>query len=128
MLGYSLQVDAGRSRLLITDHLGSEVYGRGGGVGRGRACGVDLGVGVALGVGVGVGVCVAVAVAVAVGVIVGVGDGVPQGWYKITSSTYMAVKSPKPSWCTRNLIRTVCPAYDVISTLSLTNPLVESHR
>jgi hypothetical protein len=61
-----------------------------------------------------VGVGVAVGVAVAVGV--GDGVGVPHGWYRITSSTYIPVRSPKPSWCTRNLMRTVCPAYGVMST------------
>ena len=98
-------------------------------MGRARGDGLDLGVGVDLGVEVGVAVAVAVgvAVAVAVAVALGVGDGVPQGWYKTTSSTYMPVKSPKPSWCTRNLIRTVCPAYGVMLTVSLTNPCVESH-
>lgn len=79
-------------------------YGRGSGVGRGRGVGPVLGVGVGRGVGVAVGVTVEVgvavgvgvkvAVAVAVGVAVGVGDGVVQGWYKTTSSTYMPVTSP----------------------------------
>src|SRR6266496_1675286 len=85
-----------------------KAYGRGGGVGRG------LGVGMGLGPGVAVGVGVAVAV--------GVGDAVPHGWYSTTSSTHIPVVSPgglKPSWCTKNLIHTVCPAYDVMSTTSL---------
>jgi hypothetical protein len=70
---------------------------------------IPLGVVVGDGVTVGVGVGVAVGVGVIVGVGVGVGD--PHGWYRATSSTYIPVRWPKPSSCTRNLMRTVCPAY-----------------
>ncbi len=92
------------------------------GVGVGVAVAVAVGVAVAVAVAVGVAVAVAVAVAAAVGVAVavavavGVGDGVPHGWYRTTSSTYMPVRSPKASSCTRNLMRTVCPANGVMST------------
>jgi hypothetical protein len=127
-------------------------YGLGAGVGRGLVVGSGLGVGVGLGVevgvavavavavGVGVGVrvavgvavAVAVAIAVAVAVAVGVGLGVavPHGAYSATSSTHCPVVSPgglNPSWCTRNLIRTVCPAYGVMSTCTLVQSAV-SHR
>jgi hypothetical protein len=98
----------------LSDHTGR-------GTGVGRTLGVGNGLGVAVGLGVGEGVVVGVGlgvwVAVALGVAVGVGVGVtPHGKYRATSSTYIAVSSPKPSWCTRNLIRTVCPAYGVMST------------
>ena len=86
------------------------VLGVGSDLGVGVARGVAVGVGVAVAAAVAVGVAVAVAVAVTVGVAVGLGDGVPHDWYRITSSTYMAVSSPNPSWCTRNFMRTVCPA------------------
>jgi hypothetical protein len=78
-----------------------------------------------VGVGVAVGVDVAVGVGVNVGV--GLGVGVPHGWYRITSSTYIAVSSPKPSWCTRNLMRTVCPAYGAMSTVVLIQVCPFSH-
>jgi hypothetical protein len=91
-----------------------------------------VGVGVAVagtvGVAVGLGVCVAVGVAVGVsnmlgvGEAVGVGVGVPHGPISITSSIHCPVVSPgglNPSWCTRNLIRTVCPTYGVMSTVTL---------
>jgi hypothetical protein len=68
-----------------------------------------------------------VGVDVGVAVAVGVGDGVPHGVYSTTSSTHIPVVSPgglKPSWCTRNLIRTVCPAYGVMSTVWLVQSTV----
>jgi hypothetical protein len=63
---------------------------------------------------------VVVAVAVAVGD--GLGVAVPHGRYSATSSIHCPVVSPgglNPSWCTRNLMRTVCPTYGVISTVTL---------
>ena len=89
-------------------------YGRGGGLGRG--------------LGVGVGLPAGVDVAVAVGVAVGV--GVPHGWYSTTSSTHCPVVSPgglNPSWCVRNLRRTVCPPYCDMFTVTLVQSAV-SHR
>ena len=74
--------------------------------------------------------------AVSVGVLVGgtgvlvgvsVATGVLQGPRRRTSSTYMEVSSPKPSWCTRNSIRTVCPANGVISNVWLVQADVLSH-
>ena len=99
------------------------------GVGVGLAGGVAVAVAVAVAVGVGVGVRVAVGVAVpaAVAVAVGVGDGVPHGTYSATSSINCAVTSPgglKPSSCVRNLMRTVCPAYADMFTVTLVQSAV----
>jgi hypothetical protein len=69
-------------------------------------------VGVLLGVLVG-------ATAVFVGVLLGVAVILPHALPRDTSSTYMPVSSPNPSWCTRNSMRTVCPAYGVISKVWL---------
>ena len=92
-------------------------------MGRGRGLGVGLGVGVNVAVAVAVGVGVGVSVGVAVAVAVGVGDEVSHGADSSTSSTYIPVMSPgglNPSWCTRNLMRTVCPAYGPMSTVCCT--------
>src|SRR5438094_7635593 len=66
---------------------------------------------------------------VQVGDAVGVGDPhAPAG--RDTSSTHCPVVSPgglKPSWCTRNLMRTACPAYGAMSTVWLVQSTV-SHR
>ena len=101
---------------------------------------VEVALGVAVAVGVGVDVAVAVAVAVAVGVAVaaavvvavavGVGDGVPHGPDSCTSSTNIPVMSAGgflPSWCTRNLMRTVCPAYGPMSTVCCTQVSLSLH-
>lgn len=83
------------------------------------AVAVGVGVNVAVAVAVAVGVSVGVGVNVAVGVDVGVGEGEPQGPNSCTSSKYIPVSSPKPSWCTRNLMRTVCPANGAMFTCVL---------
>jgi hypothetical protein len=73
---------------------------------------------------------VGVGVGVAVGVAVGVGDGVPHGSDSCTSSTYIPVTSAgglAPSWCTRNLMRTVCPAYGPMSTVCCTQVSLSLH-
>ena len=106
--------------------LGVEV-GVGVGVAVAMAVGVAVAVAVAVGVAVAVAVAAAVGVAVAVAVAVGVGDGVPHGWYRTTSSTYMPVRSPKASSCTRNFMRTVCPANGVMSTCWLIQVIPFSH-
>ena len=80
-----------------------------------------------VGVGVGVGVAEGVGDAVAVGVGVGVGVGVAHGTYRATSSTYIPVRFPTPSWCTRNLMPTGIPAYDVMSTVVLSQVCPFSH-
>jgi hypothetical protein len=95
-------------------------YGRGAGVGRGLGVGLGLGVAVAVAVGVAVALAVGIGVGVDVAVAVGVGDGLAHGFDSCTSSTYIPVTSPSglcPSWCTRNLMRTVCPAYGPMSTV-----------
>ena len=97
-------------------------------MGRGRGLGLGLGVGVKVAVAVAVGVGVSVGVAVAVAV--GVGDRVPHGADSSTSSTYIPVMSPgglNPSWCTRNLMRTVCPAYGPMSTVCCTQVPLSLH-
>ncbi|PYK51119.1 MAG: hypothetical protein DME51_04010 [Verrucomicrobia bacterium] len=79
---------------------------------------------------VGVAVGVAEGVPVDVGVNVGVGEGVPHGPNNSTSSIHCPVVSPgglNPSWCTRNLMRTVWPTYGVMSTSTLVQSAV-SHR
>jgi hypothetical protein len=76
-------------------------------------------------VAVAVGVDVAVGVNVAIGV--GEGVGVAHGMKSCTSSTYMAVRLPTPSWCTRNLTLTVIPAYGAISTVWLIHVSVSLH-
>src|SRR5439155_20483799 len=91
------------------------------------AVAVGVNVAVAVGVGLNVAVAVGVAVAVAVGLAVGVGEGVPHGTNSTTSSTYIPVSSPKPSWCTRNLIRTVMPAYGAMSTVWFTQAWLFVH-
>src|SRR6202035_199817 len=58
-----------------------------------------------------------IAIGMHVGVAVGVGDGDAPGHSTSASSTYMPVRSPKLSECTRNLTRTVCPAYGARSTV-----------
>ena len=110
----------------IHQFAGSRTHGH---VGVGRACGVGRGLGVTLGVTVGVGLVVGVAVAEAVGVAVavGVGVGVAHGTYRATSSTYIPVRLPRPSWCTRNLMPTVIPAYAVISAVALSQVCPFSH-
>src|SRR6476469_305586 len=77
-------------------------------------------------VGVACGVPVVCGVSVA-GTVVSVGVVLPQGPRSTTSSTYMEVSSPKPSWCTRNSIRTVCPAYGVMSNVLFVQADVFSH-
>jgi hypothetical protein len=99
--------------------------GRGLGVTLGVAVGVTVAVGVGLTVGVGVSVAVGVGVGLAVGV--GVGLGVPHGTYRATSSTYIPVRFPEPSWCTRNLMPTVIPAYGVMSIVVLSQVCPFSH-
>jgi len=84
-------------------------------------------VGRGLGVGVGRGVGVGVAVGVGVGETVGDGVGDAHGTNRATSSTYIPVSSPKAFWCTRNLMRTVCPAYGAMSTSWLIQVLPFSH-
>jgi hypothetical protein len=92
-------------------------------------------VGVLLGVWVGttavlVGVLLGVEVgtrAVFVGVLLGVAVILPHALPKDTSSTYMLVQSPKLSPCTRNSMRTVCPAYGVISKVWLVHVWVLEH-
>src|SRR6476661_8255066 len=74
---------------------------------------VEHGVAVATGVSVG-----------GIGVDVAVAQEPPP---RDTSSTYMAVSSPKPSWCTRNSIRTVCPANGVISKVWLVHVWLLEH-
>ena len=114
--------------------ISATIHGRGAGVGRGRGLGGGLGVGVNVAVGVAVAVAVAVGVGVsvdvAVAVAVGVGDGVPHGADNCTSSTYIPVMSLGgflPSWCTRNLMRTVCPAYGPMSTVCCTQVSLSLH-
>jgi hypothetical protein len=65
------------------------------------------------------------ATAVLVGVLVGV--LVPQAPLRDTSSTYMLVQSPKLSPCTKNSMRTVCPAYGVISKVWLVHVWLLEH-
>lgn len=98
--------------------------------GVGRGLGVALGVAVAVGVAVDVAVGVGVAVGVTEGVGVGVGDGVPHVTDSCTSSTYIPVTSLGgflPSWYTRNLMRTVCPAYGPMSTVCSTQVSLSLH-
>ena len=84
-------------------------YGVGRGIGVGRGRGVGIGLGVTDGVPVALGVGVAVEI--------GVGVGVPHGSSSWTSSTNIPVRSPKSSSWTRNSMRTVWPAYGVMSTV-----------
>src|SRR4029077_7885592 len=95
----------------------------------GVALGVPVGVAVAVGValGVPVGVAVGVSGAVGVGDPVGVGVCVPHGTRSCTSSTNIPVRSPNPSSCTRNFIRTVCPARGVVSTIVFNQVSVSRH-
>jgi hypothetical protein len=88
--------------------------------------GVSVGVFVGVLVGVFVGVLVGRGpVGVLVGVLVGVEVGVPaQAVRRATSSTYMEVSSPKPSWWTKNSMRIVCPAYGAILKVTFCHPPV----
>jgi hypothetical protein len=127
---------ATQSLALVQVPISATIYGRGAGVGRGLGLGEGLGVGVNVAVGVAVAVAVAVgvgvgvSVGVAVAVAVAVGDGVPHGSDSCTSSTYIPVTSAgglAPSWCTRNLMRTVCPAYGPMSTVCCTQVSLSLH-
>src|SRR5437879_5547052 len=86
--------------------------------------GVLVGVLVIVLVGVFVGVLLAVNVGVLVGVLV---LGVPHVPASCTSSTYMEVGSPALSPCTRNLMRTIWPAYGAMLNVTLVHAWVLLH-